>query len=1178
MNKNLFIYSFKYLAVLLALVTFSSCERDEFTEQDAFDLQQAQLDAQAAREEAALAAGDKRIMDMAMFRRSMDSLARLNSGGKVFYTVNVVPGGSSAFASGRFEEVEGLDGATVTVSQLGGAIVEQKVTVAGLATFEMYSGEVTVNVEAPNHTDLNYTANLTPDGGVSNGSIIYVGNVVPVFDDPNNPGAGSEENLATVKGFAFAELDLTFGNNFEESVPDETKVRAFIDVNNPDFRTRYIDQANGEEGENIGTTPTASGFIQRFAYEEAASTTGATVTSPLNNDTAPEGGEYSITIGATASGLPITMKFDDFAADRTYAFGGEVVLFDFENPDGDFGTGSKRFIYTQNTQNAANTAFGAATGGANQNPSFIPAIGAFNFAPLFSSVAFDFATTEAAATVSVTGGTSIETVTGPAVVIDGISYDQYLRTDLSDPALLDIVSNDVDDAYVGDGNRGSYISTPTVVFPMPTDATGVRATGVAIMGNRNEAESPINTSDGNLITPSNDLRPVVSILVTNEGSGYVDSPATTTDDIEVSFVRYSYTGTDAASLPIPNGYGTVQAPSSSITYVEIIDGGYGMTTPISLTVGGAYTGIPPTVLFNNLGDAAGVAPAGGIGATAVAVVDGSIGTVTEVQVIDGGDGYSDPDVTFIYGEGSQIILSAPTTAVFETDGAGGLRFADDTNINVLDLVGTEGDIQLTLGSRPYTFVPGVQVQVAAPIATQIPPTLAATVNAAGFVISIRITDPGAGFGAAAGDPVPGLTLLINPKNVGVDADAYTEGTGIDNYVIQNYGIPSSAYKSIITGSSIAGTFNYLTTDGAEIVSQNSVLVFDAVDAQIEDPSLYSDYIIYFAPSSTGSQAVGYPIFDNDGQNLVGIKITTQGANYAANEEHPFWVVPNGISLNEYASEATTTTNNSFVTAGLAPLTLTITFADGNRGLGYAVRPTFTLFGGNKSVEDLALINAGPGSISNFVRPQLTFNGAGTITNTIPITYDFAGTGLTFSAADLAADPLFLQASVVGLQRTFSALANVNLGTGAGRVEPTTNNVTDYTGAFTYRTGVTGGPSAPNTATAAFNEIEGLIGAFVTYITAPTYTVTFAGVATGGEGVGVLSAATADLVGLSPTAGATGSLPTSFGLTSFIDFGNDPSYDENGERFRTIGGPSNFSVFSGLTYIRDVNYGTGIELE
>ncbi len=348
MNKNLFIYSFKYLAVLLALVTFSSCERDEFTDQDALDLRNAQLDADNARSEAALNAVDVRIRDMALFNRSIDSLRALNSGGKVFYTVNVVPGGSSAFSTGRFEEIAGLDGATVTVSQLGGTFTDTQSSSNGLASFELYSGEVTVNISAPNHTDLNYTANLTPDGGVPNGAATFVGNIVPVFDDPNNPAAGSEQNLATVSGFMFAETDLT--NAVEEAVPAGTKVRAFIDVN-PAFRAKYITKGNNANGTNNGTGTggngtggtgtgagsTASGAIQNFAYEEAASTTGTTVTGPTGTETGAQGGAYTISIGATAVGLPITMKFDDFAVDRNYVFGTTRTL------------GTRRFLYTSAT-------------------------------------------------------------------------------------------------------------------------------------------------------------------------------------------------------------------------------------------------------------------------------------------------------------------------------------------------------------------------------------------------------------------------------------------------------------------------------------------------------------------------------------------------------------------------------------------------------------------------------------------------------------------------------------------------------------------------------------------------------------------------------------------------------------------------------------------------------------
>ncbi|WP_375559045.1 hypothetical protein ACE193_15040 [Bernardetia sp. OM2101] len=1150
MNKNLFIYSFKYLAVLLALVTFSSCERDEFTEQDAFDLQQAQLNAQDAREQAALAAQDQRVMDMAQFRRSMDSLTRLNSGGKVFYTVNVVPGGSSAFSSGRFEEVEGLDGATVTVSQLGGAIVEQKTTVGGLASFEMYSGEVTVNVEAPNHTDLNYTANLTPDGGVPNGALLYVGNVVPVFDDPNNPGAGSEENLATVKGFAFAELDITEGNNQEESVPDGTKVRAFIDVQNPAFKAKYIDQAN-DEGVNNGGQPTKSGFIQRFAYEEAASTTGTTVTTPLNNDTAPDGGEYSITIGATASGLPIMMKFDDFAADRTYFFDDNDT--DFGGPVG-FGPGAKRFIYTQNTELVG--------GVANQAPTPISSLGDIDLGPGRLRVNFDFAQNEATATAGLTGGDAVASVT----ITDG----------------------------------GYYYVAPTVTFSAPT--TGTTATGTAIMeaiptaANGGPAAGTVGAAarDRGMLRVAgvnlNGVDGIANNADDTRGSGYTSNPT-------VTFTRFSYTGRDAAGVPVANGTGSVAASSSTIKYIRIIDGGFGMTGAGTSTGVGNYTGTVPGVVFNN-----NVVPNGGGGvlATANLIVDTNVGTATEVQITDGGDGYSDAvAITFNYGQNAVVSLGTIGGAdnIF-AQVAGELRWNNTGTTRILTVANAAGSEVAFAGGDNYSFVPSISLTgLVAPAGATLP-TFAATV--VGGVIT-QIEMQGATSGWTTNPEYTGtINISANPEGVAISAEGFTEGGSIDTYTFSsNYGVPPTIYKTSVEAITGA-TFDYLTTDaagGGVIQDENGTAVAAA------DYAENSDYIFVFENPTTGtSNAWGYPIFDNGGNNVVGLLFapgTGQGIGYTAvpADGFKFWVIPADLAGNANAALAKyaqtdlnpTPDANAKATAARTAQVLTITFTDG--GLGYAIRPEFVISGGQRSAEDLATLN----SNINSVRGQLNFNSAGSIINTSVST---ALPANTFTADGIAAEPLALTISVERLQGIFNSEVNVfdlalNLNTGpfsGGVLIGSAGDGTAVAGPGAW--GYFDEAQAPTTPEEMFNDLErieftaadrigtnGAANADFKYITAPTYTVSFLGLDTGGNGVAVLDPNTADITSLSSN--DNGSFPAGItfgGLATFVIPTNDDSYDPAGERFRTIGGPSSFEVFSGLTYIRDVNYGTGIELE
>lgn len=1176
MNKNLFIYSFKYLAVLLALVTFSGCTRDEFTEQDAFDLNEAQLNAQDAREQAALAAQDKRVMDMAMFRRSMDSLTRLNSGGKVFYTVNVVPGGSSAFSQGgRFEEVEGLDGATVTVSQLGGAIVEQKVTVAGLASFEMYSGEVTVNVEAPNHTDLNYTANLTPDGGVPNGSLIYVGNVVPVFDDPNNPGAGSEENLATVKGFAFAELDITSGNNQEEAVPDGTKVRAFIDIN-ADFMTRYIKQAN-DEGLNIGGNVTKSGFIQRFAYEEAASTTGTTVTSPLNNDTAPEGGEYSISIGATASGLPITMKFDDFAADRTYYF---------TDSDGDntgfFGAaGQKRFIYTQNTQGDLNQKAGGTNGAGGQAPTVIGRTGVRDLALGNVVPVFSFVTTEATATATLKGGDAVASVS----ITDG----------------------------------GYYYVAPTVTFDAaPTG--GTTATGTAVLG---DLPAFVIGEDAELTEArNNNLKQVVSVTVTSAGSGYTSTPS-------VTFTRFSYTGRLAGGLPVPNGEGNIVAPTTGLSYVQIIDGGFGMTSAPGPVAPGTvfstqfqYTGFAPTAVFSP-----DVTITGNTAATAIVAVDQNIGVATEVQMVTPGTGYNQATVLvdFTYGTGGNISTAgqpdqeADGVAIFESNGAGGIRFNDNTaGGTLITTVNSATAVEYALEEgRRYSFVPRVTVVGLPAGATS--PTFVTTVDGDpasatfGQILSIGLNGAGANITAALQDiEIGSLSILVTPFDAGIEARAFTSSGGIDNYVLVNYGQPTSGiYRSSVNDS--GAPFEYISVnaageyrryvDGAQTGGVLATRPAVPTEAQFNNSS---NFQVAFLSPTGGAAASGYPIFDAQGTSLVGIVIKSAGVNYATGttlgvDNLSFWVIPNGVTLAEYAQWGTNEIPdaNANATATRTTTNLTITF--NTPGAGYAVRPEFIISGGNKSVEDLAAINS---SINVAVRGKLNFNGAGAITNT-SVVYNGV---LPFTAAGIASEPIAITVSTQRLVGIFNREVDWvnNVGPFDGGILIDSPNGTDLDAPedWIYDTDLdittSEGPLAMfnllenleftaddriGTATLAFP--NGTPQANFKYITPPTYVVEFLGFDTGGNGVAVLDAASADIVALDSN--DDGGLPAGLGLSSYFTPTNDPNTTglavagsttgaRSGERFRTIGGRSNFDVFSGLTYIRDVNYGTGIELE
>ena len=848
------------------------------------------------------------------------------------------------------------------------------------------------------------------------------------------------------------------------------------------------------------------------------------------------------------------MKFDDFAAQRTYFFldddldqGGG-----FNNP---FGTGSKRYVYTQNTQGAANQATGGANGAGGAAPTPIPVTGDVALFEQFLRVNFSLVTNEATATAALTGGDAVTSV----AITDG----------------------------------GYYYIAPTVTFSAPATG-GTTATGTA---NLVDLPAAVAGEPATLTAArARGMKRVGSVTITSGGSSYTAAPT-------VTFKRRSYTGNDAAGVPVPNGTGSVAAASSTIKYIRIINGGFGMDPAVTAgtaVVGvGEYTGTVPAVVFNN-----NVVPAGGVLATANLIVDNVVGTATEVQIVNGGDGYSDTNlaITFNYGQNATVGLAGPpavTPALFVATAGGELRW--NTAAPSRTLTATSGEVTFTGGSN-YSFVPSVALTgLTAPAGATLP-TIAATVTN-GAVTQLEIQ--GATSGWTVGTEYNGtINIAANPDGVAISAEGFTEGGSIDTYTFTgNYGTPVGVYKAWVEGTPT--TFDYITTaanGSGVLVNQGGTpltIVAPATVPSIATLNAASDFIFVFENPTTGtSNAWGYPIFDNGGNNVVGLFFapgTGQGIGYTTVPAggFKFWILPNDLAatpnaaLAKYAqTDANPLTDaNANATAALSAQNLTLTFTDG--GLGYAMRPSFSILGGQRSAEDLVAVN----SAINGVRGSLNFNSAGTITNTsvsIPLAAN------TFTAAGLAAEPLVVTVSIAALQAKFNREANIATsaanGGFAGGITVTTDGDVDINapGAWRYGTTATNNPGPLtmfNTmeASADFTAADRLgsagANADFKYITAPTYTITWLGAATGGNGVAVLDPATADIIALS--ANDNGTLPAvagTIGVTRFSVATNDESYPAAGERFRTIGGPSNFEVFSGLSYIRDVNYGTGIELE
>ncbi|MDW8206170.1 MAG: hypothetical protein RMJ87_14170, partial [Cytophagales bacterium] len=312
MNKNTFMYPVRMTAVLAAAALVTSCAKDKFTEANALDLELKRLRTEdsirVARER------QQRIWDnnRRFYLRVLDSLDRINAGGRVFYTVTVVAAGNAAFGTGRVEEMEGLQNATVSVAQYGN-IVTQTTPASGMVTVELRSGSANVVVSAPGHTTVNYTVNLTADGNSvtnnnlplapGNGRTVHVGNVIPLFP---TTGAGT----ATVRGRAYIETNLT--NEEAEFVTPAilgagtNLFTANININDV-FRNRYLKVSNSVSAIVDVRGDGFEGEINRISYENATT-----------NFTIDGSGNYSAAIPASASGLPIQLRYSQIAADRIF--------------------------------------------------------------------------------------------------------------------------------------------------------------------------------------------------------------------------------------------------------------------------------------------------------------------------------------------------------------------------------------------------------------------------------------------------------------------------------------------------------------------------------------------------------------------------------------------------------------------------------------------------------------------------------------------------------------------------------------------------------------------------------------------------------------------------------------------------------------------------------------------
>jgi len=632
------------MGLAMASLVFSACEKEQFSEENALALEKQRLELQDQLATARDELENKQAIGMMEYQRKLDSLDRINSGGLVYYSVIPVKGTNAVFASGmgRTEEIQGEKGLEVTIAQYGRVItategVDNENTVAvgdeknltgasannGVYTFPMLrSGEIGVTIEGDGLSTVNYVANLTPDGAVANGQVVYVSNMIPVFE---TNVAESDTKMATVKGKVWYEGDLT--NGTEEVVTSDmgVSITANIDVEGSEggrgsvFWKRYFAQANdegfgisndtdGNDGTSYGTNGnTKSGYIQRFAYELGSLPRTVAGSGDLNTG---EGG-YGLLVPSTSIGLPIKLEFSEFGADRTFYRNGQVVktrhMYAPDVPADDVESGVKlpEFVFTAYKSEAT----GTATYTKADYSGKLDGDGTKDYLFLTAGLHDDGnAHTSAANFMNVNGyASSSKTKTG----FFGVSNAKTRWPNLKPKA-------------------GDAVAEVTKV----TDIT-----------------------DGAGFTIGKNLKAISQVQLTNTGTNYSDETNGTEIDAAKSGkeLEFNVTRDDIVAIGEAKSNGT---SANKITNVQITNSGFGFTPPAtsvtSITQEKVFTGYFPSVVID--------APGGNnTQAKGVPVIDQRTGVITHVVVTDGGSGYTNAaGVSLTYGDnvnyGSQTSL------------------------------------------------------------------------------------------------------------------------------------------------------------------------------------------------------------------------------------------------------------------------------------------------------------------------------------------------------------------------------------------------------------------------------------------------------------------------------------------------------------------------------------------
>lgn len=612
--------------------------------------------------------------------RISDSLKRVNAAGIVNYSILVINGSTSSIygnqSSREAATQEALADAVVTISQYG-KIMKDTTDASGMVVFAgIFRSAATVTIQKTNFTTVSYISAVHIKDSTVNGSINFVGNMIPLFETTGT-------HTATISGRVSIQTDLT--NKVREVVPTGTTLLASIDARHATFADKFLTQNNLIGDATSGTLYV--GEILQASYQSG--TLGTTDAS----------GNYTMTVPSAVDGLPIVFSYSQVAAtqtlfeqagilpgDRTATyrtlFGGAPLSYS-SVPSG---AGVTVSFSPYTTQATATAAVSSSTGSIDKIN--VTAGGAgYSGTPL---VQINGGGTGATATATITNGV----LTGITVNTPGTGYTAPTITLLQGTgasASVNSLEGTQTVLAVNVSNTGlGYTSAPTVTFAGGGGTT--QATGTAVIANGRVTSVTVNTPGvGYTGTPTVTFTgggaPTVSATATAVMSGFAVGDVSVTGGSGYTFApAVTFGAPNLASGVRATGIAIVDPNSRTVTGIQVTNPGTGYTSTPSVTLAAftttataeAFTtgGSVISVDINNNGAGYVGTPAvsftGGNGTGAAGTAVMANGKVVGVTITNPGIGYTtSPTVTFVSGASANAfatVTNGVITGVTVSDG------------------------------------------------------------------------------------------------------------------------------------------------------------------------------------------------------------------------------------------------------------------------------------------------------------------------------------------------------------------------------------------------------------------------------------------------------------------------------------------------------------------------------